>query len=136
MKMETVTIKRSQWLTPDRFDFTKYGSRLWSKSRNAGCCLGHCLMQLHNVPKNEISKPNRCLPDEVEFSGLGSEKTYEFYDQTIIFNSSQYEYRSRESELEYHAANINDDERLTSKQRESKLKKLFKLVNVNLKFVD
>lgn len=118
--LTSLTIKRSEWLTPDKWQDEEYKSLLLD-SRGLKCCLGFACIELGYKAETLLEKE---MPSD------------------IIEESSQFTEISRVSEkkinskLSDKAARINDDSHISNEKRETKLIELFRAYNITLNFVD
>lgn len=116
--MKTIRINRKKWAC----DPAKWQSELFNTAENRGCCLGHVIHQIKKCAWSDLA--NLGCPDEY------------YKGDTLLttkINCIAYS-RARDNQLSSAAININDDSRLSTKEKEKQLKSLFKKHDINLEF--
>lgn len=93
------------------------GSTYLRNEQGFMCCLGHCALQLGVKSKEMIGVD---MPDGVGLKGDNPVKVI-----PVLTKKSKTSSFPTDTTLSTKAATINDDEKLTTKQRERKLKGLF-----------
>lgn len=107
-----ITIDRTKWLRGKTVD-----PYLWDKARDAGCCLGHHLIQVDNLSlecMNEIGEPCEL------------EKATSITDRDFYYNS----------DFADDAISINDNSKINDAEREQELIKLFNENGYELTFIN
>lgn len=127
--MRKFTIDRSKWICGDVEGRPKYGQGVDSElltEEGSYCCLGMIAEQCR-IPQKDL----RTIPDP---ESIFSDNNKHVKKISFLVEKNWYGFY-RNSELANRAITINDDEDLTQKERERKLKKLFKAHNIELEFV-
>lgn len=126
---QTFTVDRSKWL--NSHTFLEHESVLYAKKgkQEMMCCLGFVCNQL-GIPKKDLidwGHPDG-LADKWDIPYLLKSTTTNFTEvgKKIIWS---------DSELASDAIDINDDESISLKEKERKLKLLFNQHGLNIKFV-
>lgn len=114
--MKTVNINRNKWLR----GFVGGKNSLLCNKDNQKCCLGHAITQITKYP-------NKKIKDQSEPSNIFNRQSFlTIYDKEC--------HLALNNEFAEKAISINDQIPLTAKERESKLKKLFRENGIKLKF--
>ncbi len=117
--MKTIRINRGKWMNGREGEF--FETSLWNAELNAGCCLGHAI---HQVKKCSWNQLNDCgTPESVYHSNSFLTQMDDGWLETAVDNKFAQE-----------AMKINDDHKLSDKEREQKLIKLFKKNGFKLQF--
>jgi len=111
--MKTLIINRNKW----RRGYVKTGRTELLNNCGFMCCLGFHSLQFTKAEKEDIK--DRSLPSDISCN-IG---------RTILLVKQKID-----SAFSDEAANINDNRIISEKQREYKLKKLFKSKNYHIKF--
>jgi hypothetical protein len=131
--MKKVTIKRSQWQrggSDNTYElFEEKDTNLWGAKTSSGCCLGHVLHQAHG--KSYKSMRGVYAPDSLaEKEDKNNPLTHK--TKSLVFDRCDYNCTDFAEE----AIRINDDNMISDKMREYRLKLLFKRNGYELEFVD
>ena len=113
-----LTIKRSEWLTPETWQADKCSFLV--DARGFKCCLGFACIALGQY-KNSIVE--ECYPSDV-------------CTETNQFANFHQDGSCTNTEFSQLAMSINDNDKITREQRESALVDLFDTHGINLTFVD
>ena len=118
-------VKRSKWRAgDDGVNAIGKGETNLLNEEGFMCCLGHCALQL-GAKKSEID--GQAMPKDI----LDKNDAFKYVP---ILNVKKGEFIN-DSKLSEQAATINDDDKLTTEQRERKLKSLFSKFKHSITFV-
>lgn len=153
-----IRIDRTKWDRNNAKILNKleFQSALFVKERNAGCCLGHIVSQVCNVPLESLDgifMPNGffsdklAIPPELDFLFVdkGADIMGNSYIAYLAAAINDYKGISDEerdegadimgnSDIAYTASEINDDKGISDEEREAELIKLFAGHNIELEF--
>lgn len=119
-----VVINRKRWMRGNRdSERFKHRSQLWHRGADAGCCLGHAMHQVCKIQLADlhgIAFPNGTM----QYQKPNFEK----------FCSGGKDFLFADTQFSQEAAAINDDGNISDKEREKKLKALFKENGLKLTF--
>ena len=122
----TVRIDRTKWLRggKDPKGRVIYDFFLWDLSKNAGCCLGHAIKQVCNLPERELDSMR--TPEDVFDVFTGS---------TFLTDSSDFAHNHpHNNTFAEKAMEINDKRTYSDAYRERRLVALFRRNGLKLEF--
>ena len=119
--MKKITINRSQWYNGTIVGKNQLGASLWNRKHQRGCCIGHFISQVDNIPIVKLTY--LVSPLHAQCCGIRFNKAA----------SSLFE-RGLPSKFFRWAAKINDRQGITEAIREEALKKVFLKEGYELEF--
>ncbi len=126
--IKKISIDRAKWARGIGWNPNYHGTnKLWLSKLNAGCCLGHALNQVENIPLESMEgfgDPYR-LNKETFLTGA---------KETTLLGDLNSDYQFANNQFAKDAMQINDDKLMKDPEREGRLIQLFKDNGYELEF--